>query len=178
MLALSTLLWRREVPAHEYVSRFRDKEKFTDVMLDKLAPILDLDAVDNEVWCLESMNGEEIERPRAFVLAVWTFTVTSLSAYRGKRGLDPKIPTDQREAEDEDPGLPACSQGCTGAAEEEVVARRPVAMKAKFRIEGSCTQRSQARSDGCYKCTRDGVSRVQGCGEGREAPLVSRMPQV
>ena len=33
LLALSTLLWRRDVPAHEYVTRFRDKEKFTDVTM-------------------------------------------------------------------------------------------------------------------------------------------------
>ena len=38
---------------------------------------------------------------------VWTFTMTSLSAYRGKRGLDPKGAVDQREAEDDEPGLPA-----------------------------------------------------------------------
>ena len=95
------------MPAHEYVSRFRDKEKFTNVTLDDLAPVMDSDAADIEVWCLESMNNEEIDRRRAFVLAIWTFTVTSLSAYRGKRGLDPKGAADQREAEDEDPGLPA-----------------------------------------------------------------------
>ena len=64
------------------------------------------------------------------------FTVTSLSVYRGKRGLDRKGSADPRETEGEDPGLPARSQGCTGAAEEEVVARRLVAMKAKFRVEG------------------------------------------
>ena len=136
MLALSTLLWRREVPAHEYVSRFRDKEKFTDVALDELAPVVDADAADNWVWCMESLNGDEIERLKDFVLAVWTFTVTSLSAYRGKKGLDPKTSIDQYEADDEDSWLPAWSQGCTGAAEEEVVARRLVVMKAKFRVEG------------------------------------------
>ena len=136
LLALSTLLWRREVPTHEYVSRFRDKEKFTDVTLDDVAPVMDSDAADNEVWCLESMNDEEIDRLKAFVLAVWTFTMTSLSAYRGKRGFDPKGAANQREAEDDRPSLPARSQGCTGAAEEEVVARRLVAMKTKFRIEG------------------------------------------
>ena len=81
------------------------------------------------------MNDEETDRLRAFVLAVWMFTVTSLSAYRGQRGLDPRRLVDQREAEDEDPGLPARSQGCTGAAEEEVVERRPVVMKAKVRME-------------------------------------------
>ena len=90
VLALSTLLWRREVPAHEYVSRFRDKEKFTDVTLDDLAPVAHSDAADTDVWCLESMDDDEIDRLKAFVLAVWTFTVTSLSAYRGKWGLDPK----------------------------------------------------------------------------------------
>ena len=136
LLALSALLWRREVPAHEYVSRFRDKEKFTDVTLDDLAPVMDSDAADTKVWCPGSMNDEEIDRLKAFVLAVWTFTVTSLSAYRGKRGLAPKGAADQREAEDNEPSLPARSQGCTGAAEEEVVARRLVAMKTKFRIEG------------------------------------------
>ena len=65
-LALSTLLWHREVPAHEYVSGFRDKEKFTDVTLDDMAPVMDSDAADTEVWCLESMNDEEIDRLRAF----------------------------------------------------------------------------------------------------------------
>ena len=58
LLALSTLLWHREVPAHEYMSRFQDKEKFTDVTVDDLAPVMDFDAADTEVWCLESMNDE------------------------------------------------------------------------------------------------------------------------
>ena len=138
LLASSTLLWRREVPTHEYVSHFRDKDKSTDVTLDDLAPVMDSNAADTEVWCLESMNDDEIDRLKAFVLAILTFTVTSLSAYRGKRGLDPKEAVDQREAEDNEPSLPARSQGCTGAAEEEVVARRLVAMKAKFKIEGDC----------------------------------------
>ena len=84
------LLWRKEVLAHEYASRFRHKEKFIDVTPDDLAPVMDSDAADTEVWCSESMNDEEIDKLRAFVLAVWTFTVTSLSAYRGKRGVDPK----------------------------------------------------------------------------------------
>ena len=107
LLALSTLLWRTEVPAHEYVSRFPDKEKFTDVTLDDLAPVMDSDAADTKVWCLESMNDEEIDKLKAFVAAVWTFTVTSLSAYHGKRGPDPKGAVDQREAEDDEPILPA-----------------------------------------------------------------------
>ena len=136
LLALSTLLWHREVPSHEYVSRFRDKEKFTDVTLDDLAPVMDSDAPDTEVWCLESMDDDEIDRLKAFVLAVWTFTVTSLSAYRGKWGLDPKGAVDQREMKDDEPSLPARSKGCTAAAEEEVVARRLAAMKAKFKVEG------------------------------------------
>ena len=79
-----------EMLAHEYVSRFRGKDKFTDVTLDDFTPVMDSDAAHTEVRCLESMNDEEIDRFRAFVLAVWTFTVTSLSAYRGKRGRDPK----------------------------------------------------------------------------------------
>ena len=79
LLALSTLLWRREVSAHKYVSRFRDKEKSTDVTPNDLALVMDSDAAYTEVWCLESMNDEEIDRLRAFVLAVWTFTVTALS---------------------------------------------------------------------------------------------------
>ena len=136
LLALSTLLWRIEVPTHEYVSCFWDKDKFTDVTLDDLAPVMDFDDADTEVWCLESMNDDEIDGLKAFVLAVWTFMVTSLSAYRGKRGLDPKGAVDQREAEDDEPSLPARSQGCTGATEEEVVARRLAAMKGKFKIEG------------------------------------------
>ena len=136
MLVLSTPLWRREVPGHEYLSSFRDKKKFTDLKLDGLALVMDSHAVDTEAWCLESTNDEETDRLRAFVLAVWNFTVTSLSAYRGKRGLDPKGLVDAREAEKQDHGLPARSQGCTGAAEEEVVERRPVVMKAKVRTEG------------------------------------------
>ena len=96
----------------------------------------DSDATDTEVSCLESMDDDEIDRLKAFVLAVWTFTVTSLSAYRGKRGLDPKGAVDHKEADDDEPSLPARSQGCTGAAEEEVVARRLAAMKAKFNVEG------------------------------------------
>ena len=107
LLALSTLLWRREVPAHEYVSRFRDKEKFTDVTLDDLAPVADSDAADTEVWCLESMDDDEIDGLKALVLAVWTFIVASLSAYRGKWGLDPKGAVDQREADDDEPSVPA-----------------------------------------------------------------------
>ena len=39
--AVSTRLWRTELLAHEYVSRFRDKDKFTDVTLDDLAPVMD-----------------------------------------------------------------------------------------------------------------------------------------
>ena len=67
LLALSTLLWRREVPAHEYVSRFRDKEIFTDTALDEVAPVLDSDALDNEVCCLEPTDDAEIDRLRAFI---------------------------------------------------------------------------------------------------------------
>ena len=164
---------------HEYVSCFRDKEKFTDVTMDDLAPVMDSDAADTEVWCLESMNDEEIDRLGAFVLAVCTFTVTSLSGYRSKRGLDPKGSAEQREAEDEDPGLPARSQGCTGAAEEEVVARRLVAMKAKFRVEGD--RRLYTTKPGAEPmdvvCASDSVSCVQDCGAGREAPSVSRVPR-
>ena len=37
LLGLYTLPWRREVPAHENMSCFRDKDKFTDVTLDDLA---------------------------------------------------------------------------------------------------------------------------------------------
>ena len=107
LLALCTLLWRPEVPAHKSVSRFEDKEKFTDVTRHELAPCQDTDAAYNEVWRQESMKDEEMLRLNAFVLAVWTFTVTSLAAFRGKKGLDPKISTDQQEAEDEDPGLPS-----------------------------------------------------------------------
>ena len=131
-----TLLWRTEVPAREHVSRFWDKEKFTIVTLNELALVVDSHAADNQVWFLESMNDEEIERMKAFVLTVSMFTATCLSAYRGKRGLDPKGSADEREVEDEDPGLPARSRDCTGAAKEEVVARRLVAMKANFRVEG------------------------------------------
>ena len=124
------------MPAHEYVSRFWDKENFTYFALDDLALVADSHAADTEVWCPESMDDDEIDRLKAFVLAVWTFTVTFLSAYRGKRGLHPKGAVDLREAEDYELSLPARSQGCTGAAEEEVMARRLAAMKAKFKVEG------------------------------------------
>ena len=80
-MGYATLLWRREVPAHEYVSRFRDKENFTDVTLHDLAPVMDSDAGDTEVWCLESTDDDEIDRLKAFVPAVWTLTVTSLSVF-------------------------------------------------------------------------------------------------
>ena len=120
LLALSSLWWRTDVPAHEYVSRFRDKEKFADAMLDKLALVTDADAVDNEAWCLESMDDPEIERMRAFVNAVWTFTATSLSAYRGKCRLEAKS---QPRPDDEEHEMPARSQGCTGVAEEDLVAK-------------------------------------------------------
>ena len=82
------------------------------------------------------MKDEQIQRLKAFVLAMWMFTVTSLSAYHGKRGLDPKVSADPREAEDEDPGLQMQSSRYMGAIEEEVVARRLVAMKAQFWVEG------------------------------------------
>ena len=112
-LALSTLLWRNEVATQEYVSRFRDKDKFTDVTLDDLAPVMHSYAANTEVWCVESMNDDEIDKLKAFVLAVWTFTVTSSSAHRGETGLDPKGAVDQREAEDEGPSLPARLHSCT-----------------------------------------------------------------
>ena len=52
--------------------------------------MLSSNAADTGVWCLESLNDEEINGLTAFVLAVWTLTVTSLSACRGKRGHDPE----------------------------------------------------------------------------------------
>ena len=70
LASLSTLLWRREVPAHEYVFRFRDKEKFTDATMHELAPVLDNDTIDNETWRLQSMDDAELDRRKAFVLAV------------------------------------------------------------------------------------------------------------
>ena len=95
------------------------------------------------MWCLESMDDDEIDRLNAFVPAVWTFTITSIAACRGKRGLDPKVAVDQRETEDESPVCQRDRRG-TGAAEEEVVARRLGAMKAKFKVEGGagCTRQS------------------------------------
>ena len=95
------LVWTPPSPAN--------KEKFTDVTLDDLAPVADSDAADTKVWRPKSMDDDEIDRLKAFVLAVWTFTVTSLSAYRGKRGLDPKGAVDQKEADDDEPNLPARS---------------------------------------------------------------------
>ena len=48
LLALFTLPWRREVPAHEYVLCFPDKDKFTEVILDDLPPVMDSDAANTE----------------------------------------------------------------------------------------------------------------------------------
>ena len=124
------------MPAHEYVSRFWVKEKFSNVTVDDLAPMMDSGAADTDVWCLESIDDDEIGWLKASVMAVWTFMVTSLSAYTGKQGLDPKGAVDQREREHDEPSLPTRSQGCTRAAEEELVARKLVAMKAKFKVEG------------------------------------------
>ena len=106
-------------------------------------PVMDSDAADTEVWCLESIDDDEIDRLKAFVLAVWTFTATSVSAYRGKRGLDPKRAVNEKQADDDDPSLPARSQGCTGAAEEEVVSRRLAAMEANFKVEGDRRYRTK-----------------------------------
>ena len=64
-------------------------------MLDKLAHVMDSNVANCEVWCMGSMNDEEIKRLKALVMSVCTFTVTSLSAYRGKRGLDPEVLADQ-----------------------------------------------------------------------------------
>ena len=98
--------------------------------------MVDADSADTEVWQLESMDDDEITRLRGFVQAVWTFTVTSLSAYRGKKGLDPR-PVDERpDAAEDASDVPVLSAGCTGAVDEEVVGRRLQAMKGKFRVEG------------------------------------------
>ena len=126
------------------------------------------------------MNDEEINRLRAFVLAVWTFTVTSLSAYDVKRGLDRKEGDDQWQAEDEDPGLPARSQGCTGAAEEGVVARRQVAMKSMFKIKRDDTLYTTKLGAELMDITCAPVTACRACknaGRG-EAPLVSRVPRI
>ena len=69
LLAMSTLLLRREVPAHVYLSRFRDKDKFTGVASDEPTPLWDADAMDNAMWCPESLDVTEIQRPKAFVQA-------------------------------------------------------------------------------------------------------------
>ena len=135
LLALSPLLWRREVPKHEYVSKYKDKEKFTDATLDELAPVVDADSADTEVWQLESTDDDEFTRLRGFVQAVGTFTVTSLSAYRGKKGLDPRPVDERSDAAEDASDVPVLSAGCTGAADKEVVGRRQQAMKGKFRIE-------------------------------------------
>ena len=101
-------------------------------MLDELAPVVDADAVGNEAWCRESMDDTEIERMRAFVNAVWTFSVAGLSAYQGN-GLEAKSQPGPDEEEHE---MPVRSHGYTGAAEEDVGAKRLPAMKANFRIDG------------------------------------------
>ena len=109
------------------------------VTLDDLAPVMDSDTADTEVRCLESMNNEEIDRLKALVLAFWMFTVTSLSAYPGKRGPGARGAADQRKAQDDKPSLSPTSQGCTVDAEDEEVAPKLVALKINFRIEGDCT---------------------------------------
>ena len=63
LLALSTLLWRKEVPAHEYVSRFRDKDKFTDVTLDDLAPLM---------WCVVYGLWSVVFRLWLVVCGLWS----------------------------------------------------------------------------------------------------------
>ena len=78
------------MPAHEYVSRFRDKDNITDVTLDDPAPVLDSDGTDTEAWCLEFMNDDENGTLKAFVLAVWTFAVTSSPRTEVKGALTPK----------------------------------------------------------------------------------------
>ena len=82
------------------------------------------------------MDDDEITRLRGFVQAVWTFTVTSLSAYRRKKGLDPRPVDEGWDAAEDASDVPVLSAGCTGAADEEVVGRRLQAMKGKFRVEG------------------------------------------
>ena len=165
LLALSTLLWRGEVPAHEYVSRFRDKEKFTNVTLDDLAPLTDSDAAHTEVWCLDWIDDDEIERLKAFIVAVWTFTVTSLSRYRGKRGLDPKGTL----SADEIAGLYRCSRrrgsgAPAGCHEREVQGRgRPQDVHDK----------AWDGTNGCDMRTSGSMQGSQKCGERCETPLVS-----
>ena len=51
---------------------------------------MDSDAANTEVWCLESMDDAEIDRLKAFVLAVWTFTVSPRQRIKVKRVLTPK----------------------------------------------------------------------------------------
>ena len=136
LLALSTLLWHREVPQHEYVSKYKDKEKFTDTTLDELAPLVDADSADTGVWQLQSMDDDEITRQRDFVQAVCTFTVTSPSAYRVRKGLDPRPVDEWSDAAEGDTDVPVLSASCTGAADEEVGGRRLQAMKSNFRVDG------------------------------------------
>ena len=62
--------------------------------------------------------------------------MTSLSAYRGKKGLDPGPVGEGSDAAEDASDVPVLSAGCTGAADEEVVGRRLQAMKGKFRVEG------------------------------------------
>ena len=62
------------------------------------------------------------------------FTVTSLLAYRGEHGLEPKTQSGQRHLDKGELEKPVRSQPCTGTLEEDVVAKRLVAMKAKFWI--------------------------------------------
>ena len=82
--------------------------------------MVDADSADTAVWQLESMDDDEITRLRGFVQAVWMFTVTSLSAYRGKKGLDPRPIDEGSDAAEEASDVPVLSAGCTGAADEEV----------------------------------------------------------
>ena len=38
LLALSALVWRLEVPLHEYVSRYKHNKKFPDTTLEEIPP--------------------------------------------------------------------------------------------------------------------------------------------
>ena len=69
LLAMSTLLWRREVQAHEYVSRFPDKEN-SPMSCSMTWHQTVMHRTTRCGACLESMNDEEIERVKAFVRAV------------------------------------------------------------------------------------------------------------
>ena len=125
LLALSVLAWRLEVPQHEYVSKFKDKEKFTHAALEEIVPIADTDLLDKE-------------RAKGFVQAFWTFTVFSVAAYCGMHGPEKKTEFGDASSSWGDDDLLVCSKGATGAAKVDVLKCRLEALKSQFHVADRC----------------------------------------